>query len=251
MCDYSGDTRPLLRLFNAVAGRYDLMNRILTFGLDRRWRAAAAEEMFAHRPARILDLCCGTGDLLVNILRRSGADADIYGVDFSRPMLDKARKKITGIPGAPCLVQADVRSLPFPDGFFDAVGTAFAFRNLTYRNRYTKDYLAEIYRVLSSTGKFVIVESSQPRSRAFRAVFHAYASVGIKKIGGIIAGEPGAYSYFAESAKNYYDADGLCVLLSDAGFVDIRHRPLFFGVAALTCTGKSGDLREKNRDLQA
>ncbi len=232
--------RPLHGLFSAVPPSYDRMNRLLTLRLDESWRRRAAEVCLAGRPGHILDLCTGTADLALRLARADGGPATIAALDFSSPMLAAARRKAEkhGIRGLG-LVEGDAAGLPFRDGRFDVVGIAFGFRNLTFRNPFKDRYLAEVLRVLRPGGRFVIVETSQPRSRILKGLVHAYLEVVAGRIGGLVSGHPGAYRYLARSAIHFYRPDELLAMLRGAGFSAARHTPLFGGVAGLTVAVKS------------
>lgn len=229
----SKKNRPLQKMFSEVPESYDLINRLFTLRLDERWRRRAAEACLAAGAARILDLCTGTGDLAVRVASAAGKRADVIGVDFSMAMLEYARVKAAGA-GVPALFMAgDASELPFHDGVFGVITIAFGFRNLTYRNPGRDRYLAEILRVLETGGRFVVVESSQPRSRIFRALVHFYTRVVVSFLGGFISGQRGAYKYLAHSAVHFYGPEELSELLLSAGFSKVEHHPLLGGVAAI------------------
>ncbi len=220
-------------MFTAVPPRYDLINRIITLGMDEIWRRQAAMECLSSHPARILDVCCGTGDLALRLARMS--DAQVLALDYSQPMLDIARAKAARLPrGKPVsFIYGDVAELPFPDGDFDCAGISFAFRNLTYKNPMTGRYLAEIFRVLKPGGRFVIVESSQPASRLIRLKFRLYLRWFVYPVGYLLSGNRGAYHYLAESASHFYTPDEVQRLLRGAGFASVKYQPLFFGAAGV------------------
>jgi demethylmenaquinone methyltransferase/2-methoxy-6-polyprenyl-1,4-benzoquinol methylase len=227
--------RPLYGIFTAVPPRYDLINRLFTWRLDERWRIRAAREILADDPQVIMDLCTGTGDLAVRIAKMSGKDLDITGYDYSRPMLDLAQQKIaTHAAGKTIgLVQGDAAQMPYGDGHFDAIGIAFAFRNLTYKNRDSKRFLAEIYRVLKPGARFVVVESSQPKNLILRFFFRIYTKTMVYYIGSWISGNRTAYRYLANSVIDYYHPEEVISLLKSAGFRQVSHVPLMGGVAAV------------------
>ena len=226
-------TRPLQKMFSGVPRRYDFINRLFTWGLDERWRAAAAKECLGSGAARVLDLCTGTGDLAVRLAAGAGGRSAVFGADFSIAMLEVARRK-TEREGARVLFAAcDAAELPYRDGSFGVIGIAFAFRNLTYRNPGRDRYLSEILRVLAPGGTFVIVESSQPHSRVFRALVHLYMKVAVSFMGGLISGQRGAYRYLAHSSVNFYGPDELAALLRGAGFSRVEYRSFLGGVSAL------------------
>ncbi len=226
--------RPLQAMFNAVPRRYDLVNRLMTWGLDRRWRRLAARACLAEHPARVLDLACGTGDLALTTATLAGSGTKVTGVDFSILMLAVAVAKATAPVGeANGFVCGEAAALPFPDGSFDCVGTSFAFRNLTWRNPGTAAYLAEVRRVLRPGGRFVIVETSQPHNRFVRRLFHLYLKWFVRHVGSWLSGNPAAYRYLAESAARFYTPEQLAKLLAEAGFPKTESKPYFFGAVAV------------------
>lgn len=227
--------KPLHGMFTAVPPRYDLVNHVITWCLDNGWRRRAARECLASNPHRVLDICCGTGDLAIGISQLAEKDTEITGLDYSQPMLDIAADKAAaaGVDDNLSLVHGDAASLPFPGGHFDSVGISFAFRNLTYKNPLTEQYLAEILRVLIPGGRFVIVESSQPKSRLVRASFHLYLKLFVAPIGKWLSGNRGAYHYLAESARRFYGPREVKDLLLKAGFSDVSYKPLLLGAAGI------------------
>jgi demethylmenaquinone methyltransferase/2-methoxy-6-polyprenyl-1,4-benzoquinol methylase len=240
--DEKTDALPLQTMFNAVPRHYDLINRLMTCYFDQAWRRKAAVECLRGRPGSILDLCTGTGDLALMLAERAGRDTRITAVDFSQPMLDVAGRKAGSCrSGGPLqFVLGDAGRLPFPDEAFDVIGIAFAFRNLTFRNPRTAVYLAEIHRVLKRGGKFVIVETSQPRSAVLRRLFYGYQAVIVTPLGWLVSGQRDAYRYLAWSMRHFYAADELTALLAAQGFSPIVSEPLLGGVAALHVAGKDG-----------
>ncbi len=222
-------------MFEKVPRRYDLINRLFTLGLDQHWRRLAVGACLAGSPSRVLDLGCGTGDLAIQLARRAPVETEIVGADFSEPMLAVARTKteLADLADRLDFVQADAGLLPWPDGHFDAVGISFAFRNLTFKNPKRDVYLAEMRRVLAPGGRLVIVESSQPRSGAMRALVHWYQRVIVARLGGSLSGERAAYRYLAESAGRFYTNEEVGELLESAGFTRVVHTPLLAGAAAL------------------
>jgi demethylmenaquinone methyltransferase/2-methoxy-6-polyprenyl-1,4-benzoquinol methylase len=233
--DLASGRLPLQRMFNAVPGRYDLLNRLLTFGIDQRWRRRAAARCLADSPVKIMDLCTGTGDLAILIAGGAGKGAEVVGTDFARPMLEVARKKAEsrGIGDRVEFRLADAAELPFDDGELDAIGIAFAFRNLTYRNPRCDDYLREMSRILRPEGRLVIVETSQPANSLWRRGFHLYLRFFVAPIGGLISGHRPAYRYLATSVMNYYRPDEVSAMLHVVGFSRVEYEPMLGGVAAL------------------
>ena len=228
-------SRPLYGMFTAIPRHYDLVNHIITCGLDNRWRREAARECLASQPIRVLDLCCGTGDLIIYLARLTENKMQLAAVDYSQLMLEIAVKKAEPLAKRRGLafIRGDAASLPFPDEYFDCVGISFAFRNLTYKNPFLPSYLTEILRVLCAGGSFVIVETCQPRSKLLRKLFHLYLRWFVSKVGTLISGNRSAYYYLAESAARFYTSEELKELLLTAGFRQMSFRPLFLGAIGL------------------
>jgi demethylmenaquinone methyltransferase/2-methoxy-6-polyprenyl-1,4-benzoquinol methylase len=227
--------RPLHGMFTAVPPRYDLINRIITLGMDKRWRRLASRACVEANPQRILDIGCGTGDLTINIARLAGNSAEITGLDYSAPMLERASLKAekAGVGGKVRFISGEATGIPFPDSYFDCAGISFAFRNLTYKNPVTATYLAEVLRVLKPGGRHVIVESSQPENSIIRFFFRLYLRAFVKPVGIILSGNRGAYQYLTESAARFYSPGQVRELLLKAGFRSVRYRALFFGAAGI------------------
>ena len=234
MTQLSPEKRPLQKMFRAVPPSYDFLNRLLTFGFDQLWRKKAVRECLGNNPVNILDLCSGTGDLAIKLGKSALPGANIVALDYSETMLETAQKKakrrnLTNIK----FLYADASNIPFPDEYFDSIGISFAFRNLTFHNPDRDKFLTEIFRVLKSTGRFVIVETSQPMNKLFRKLYHIYLKWITAPVGGLISGHHGAYNYLAYSARNYYTNKELLELLLEKGFSEIKSTPFLAGIASL------------------
>ncbi len=212
-------------MFGRIAGRYDLLNHLLSFNLDKRWRKQTIEriaEIAERRDARILDLCCGTGDVLAGIEKRRGATA--LGSDFCHPMLVEAKKKV-----ASPLFEADALALPLADASLDLVTIAFGFRNLANYRR----GLDELWRVMKPGGVVAILEFSQPRNRAFGAVYGFFSTRVLPVVGGMISGSREAYSYLPESIRKFPPAEELADEMKAAGFRRVEFERMTGGAVAL------------------
>jgi len=222
-------------MFTEVPPQYDCVNRIITLGLDDRWRRLAAGACLEEKPLRVLDLGCGTGKLTINLALLAEGSVEIIGLDYSYPMLELARKKATraGVGKRVKFVHGEASLLPFPDSHFDCVGISFAFRNLTYKNPLRLPHLSEAKRVLKPSGQYVIVESSQPGNRVIRTLFHFYLHTFAAPVGMLLSGNRGAYHYLAESASRFYSPEEVNEMLLTAEFRDVSYRPLFFGSAGI------------------
>jgi demethylmenaquinone methyltransferase/2-methoxy-6-polyprenyl-1,4-benzoquinol methylase len=226
---------PLHGMFTAVPPHYDLVNRIVTLGMDRCWRQKAALTCLVSKPQRVLDLGCGTGDLTIKLAQMAKNGVEITGLDYSLPMLERARQKATlaGVANRLKFLHGEATQLPFPDGHLDCVGISFAFRNLTYKNSLCRPHLAEVIRVLRPGGRYVIVESSQPLNPVIRWFFHLYLRAFVRPVGIILSGNRAAYRYLAESAARFYSPGDVREMLLGAGFNEVSYRPLFFGAAGI------------------
>jgi demethylmenaquinone methyltransferase/2-methoxy-6-polyprenyl-1,4-benzoquinol methylase len=233
--DKMTQSKPLYAMFTAVPPRYDLINRIVTWGLDERWRRKAARECLTARPKKVLDLCCGTGDLAINLARLAENNVELVGVDYSPPMLEIATRKAKPLTGRAKIsfTYGDATNLPFPDGYFDSIGISFAFRNLTYKNPLAQRHIAEVLRVLSSGGRFVIVETSQPKAKLVKKLYHLYLRWFVFRVGYLLSGNRGAYHYLAESAARFYTSEELKEMLVTAGFRKVSFHPLFWGAIGI------------------
>jgi demethylmenaquinone methyltransferase/2-methoxy-6-polyprenyl-1,4-benzoquinol methylase len=226
-------------MFSRIAPRYDLLNHLLSLNLDRLWRKRMARHfrhVLTRRDARVLDLCCGTGDL-TNALwkgaRRGGREgAQVWGSDFAHPMLCLARKKYSDA-GPQQYIEADALKVPFPDESFDLVTAAFGFRNLVNY----KAGLREIHRVLKRGGEVGILEFSEPRPAPIRPLYRFYFKHILPRIGGAISGSNAAYSYLPASVSKFPSPEELAEMMRKCGFAVARFRLWTAGIVALN-TGR-------------
>lgn len=217
-------------MFGRIAGRYDLLNHLLSFNLDRRWRARAVERVAAvmeRRGSRVLDLCCGTGDLLIALERRRGAA--VFGSDFCHPMLVAAARKVAAKSYHSPLFEADALALPLADESFDVITVAFGFRNLA---NYQKG-LEEVLRVLKPGGVAAILEFSQPANPVFGRVYQFFSTRVLPSIGGMVSGSTEAYAYLPESIRKFPGAEELAERMRDSGFSRVELERMTGGAVAL------------------
>jgi demethylmenaquinone methyltransferase/2-methoxy-6-polyprenyl-1,4-benzoquinol methylase len=217
-------------MFGRIAGRYDLLNHLLSFNLDKRWRARMVDrvaEVLARPDARVLDLCCGTGDVLIALERRGAAP--VLGGDFCHPMLVEAKRKIAAGRLRTSLFEADALELPLPSESLDLVTVAFGFRNLANYER----GLREIRRVLKGGGAAAILEFSQPTNRAFGALYSFFSTRVLPWLGGMVSGSHDAYSYLPDSIRKFPEAEDLAVEIRRAGFSRVTLERMTCGVVAL------------------
>jgi len=219
-------------MFTRIAPRYDLLNHLLSGQMDRFWRARAAREFrttLTRPDALVLDLCCGTGDLAFAVAR--GAKARVIGADFSHTMLVRARVKATNVDGfsRPQFLEADALRLPFADGGFDLITTAFGFRNLANY----EDGLREMLRILKPGGMLGILEFAEPPHGLLGDLYRFYCQKILPKIGGWISGDSAAYAYLPKSVARFFRPDELAGLMKLIGFVSVQYELMTFGSVAL------------------
>jgi demethylmenaquinone methyltransferase/2-methoxy-6-polyprenyl-1,4-benzoquinol methylase len=217
-------------MFGRIAPRYDLLNHLLSFNLDKRWRArtiARVSEILDRPDTQVLDLCCGTGDVLLALEAR--ANRPLLASDFCHPMLVEARRKITSRRFRTPVFEADALSLPLADASLDLITVAFGFRNLANYQR----GLEEMLRVLKPGGTAAILEFSQPPNPAFRALYGFFSTSILPRIGGMVSGSPEAYSYLPESIRKFPGAEELALEMRQAGFSRAEFERMTGGAVAL------------------
>jgi demethylmenaquinone methyltransferase/2-methoxy-6-polyprenyl-1,4-benzoquinol methylase len=217
-------------MFGRVAHRYDLANHLLSLNIDRWWRARTVRRVAPalKRPgARVLDICCGTGDLVLALQRSSGGP--VLGSDFCHPMLLAAREKVVRRSAAAALFESDALQLPVRDGSLDLLTVAFGFRNLA---NYAAG-LAEMRRVLRPDGMAAILEFTQPPNAVFAAVYHFYSRRILPWIGGALSGSRDAYTYLPESVRKFPRAAELAEDMRRAGFNEVEFEYFTGGIVAL------------------
>ena len=217
-------------MFSSIAPKYDFLNHALSMNVDRLWwnRTARMFDAILSRPnVRVLDLCCGTGDMTFALYRRmNGASTGLVGADFSHPMLVRAREK-TGERRISWL-EADALNLPLPAGQFELVTAAFGFRNLVNYDR----GLAEIYRVLVADGEIGILDFGEPQG-LIGAVYRVYFRHVLPAIGTVISGVRGPYSYLPRSVQRFPAPEAMLQRMRLAGFREVSWTPYTFGIAGL------------------
>lgn len=230
-------SRKVREMFTQIAPSYDALNHILSLQLDRLWRARTAKRLrpiLQRQDAMVLDLCCGTGDLSL-ALRKVGK-ARIIGADFAHTMLTRARSKSAQVASHSGLIaeilpvaEADALRLPFADGSFDLVTTAFGFRNLA---NYEAG-LREIHRVLKPGGTIAILEFTEPPDNFLGNLYRWYFRRVLPRIGGWLSGDPTAYTYLPKSVSRFFRPPELATLMSQIGYHSISFKSWTFGTVAL------------------
>lgn len=217
------------QIFSEIAPRYDFLNHFLSLNIDRGWRRKAIAELGVEREltGRYLDLCAGTMDLSLAIARVAGFNGTVISADFAEAMLRTGARKVEGAPITP--VTADALELPVADESFSGAIVGFGIRNVADLD----DALFETRRVLKRGARFVILEFSTPRSSLINSAYQQYFKHVLPKIGGFVSRHPTAYKYLPESVENFPNGDDLARKMKNAGFVNVRWRPLTFGTVAI------------------
>lgn len=219
-------------MFGRVAHRYDLANHVLSFNMDRYWRAhtvARVWDVLARHDTRVLDICCGTGDLLRALMRARPPGVPVMGSDFCHPMLVAARAKLGAQGFPPFLFESDALRLPLADASLDLITVAFGFRNLANYDA----GLREMRRVLRSGGVAAILEFSQPPNALFGALYNFYSRRILPVIGGALSGSRDAYAYLPESVRKFPAPEVLAEMMRAAGFAAVEFGRLTGGIVAL------------------
>jgi len=222
--------RRVREMFAAIAGRYDLLNHLLSGNVDRRWRTLVAKALsttLVKSNARVLDVACGTGDLSLTLFENG--KAKIIGLDFCRPMLDIAASKSGKTGSGLSLIEGDALNLPFASSSFDAATIAFGLRNLTS----TEAGFKELLRVLKPGGSVAVLEFSRPNTPLLRTFFKFYFTKLLPVVGGWISGSKSAYQYLPDSVSRFPDQRKLASLMEEAGFEKVSFQNLTGGIAAL------------------
>ncbi|UCG54631.1 MAG: ubiquinone/menaquinone biosynthesis methyltransferase [Dehalococcoidia bacterium] len=224
----------LQKIYDTIPRYYGPVNTIITWGLDRQWRLKTAEECLIDTPEKVLDISCGTGELTMELLRKSGRTIAIIGVDFNHNMIKIAEKKIKKSGSSRVsFVNSNIENLPFPEEYFDSIDAAFAIRNMTYKNPITKRNITEVLRVLKKGGRFVLLETSQPKPGLIKHLYHVYIRSFISLLGTLIYSSRQAYNYLVDSMINYFSPEELEQFLLQSGFSRVYFYRLLFGAVSI------------------
>jgi len=215
-------------MFGRIARRYDLMNRLLSFGMDGGWRRFAAKQTGLRPGDRALDIATGTADFAFELRKLVGPSGNVAGLDITREMLLLAADKVRRRPGSDVdLHEGDAMNLPYRDGVFQATTMAFGGRNVPD----LVGAFSEMRRVMSPGGKAVFLELNRPHVWRFRHLFDFYFHTFSPLVGGLISGDRSAYEYLPKSVDKFESVGDIAALMRDAGLVDVRLKRLMFGVA--------------------
>ncbi|WP_115461248.1 bifunctional demethylmenaquinone methyltransferase/2-methoxy-6-polyprenyl-1,4-benzoquinol methylase UbiE [Winogradskyella aurantiaca] len=222
-------------MFDTISEEYDGLNRVISFGIDIKWRQKVVDLVSSVKPQKVLDVATGTGDLAINLVE-TGAE-EIIGLDISPGMLDIGRNKVSkkSLDQKISMVIGDSEKLPFDDDTFDAITVAFGIRNFMNLDK----GLSEILRVLKPNGLFVILETSVPTKPFFKQGYQIYSKYILPNIGRLFSKDKKAYSYLSESASVFPHGEELNNILSNIGFINVKDLPQTFGVASIYTASKA------------
>ncbi len=223
------------QMFDNISEEYDGLNRVISFGIDVKWRKKVVQLVADAQPESVLDIATGTGDLIINIAKRTKAQK-LVGLDISEGMLSVGRKKISadGLDSRIEMVQADSEQMPFEDNCFDAITVAFGVRNFEHLEK----GLGEILRVLKPGGTFIILETSVPTKTPYKQGYKIHSKYILPTVGKLFSKDKDAYSYLSESASVFPFGEALNNILRKIGFTNVVDKPQTFGVATIYSASK-------------
>ena len=224
-----GKKEQVAKMFDTISKEYDSLNRVISFGIDIKWRKKVVKIVKATNPRTILDIATGTGDLAINLIESSASK--IIGLDISEGMLEVGRKKIEKLQltNTIDMVLGDSEQIPFEDNTFDAITVAFGVRNFEDLEK----GLSEIYRVLKVGGTFVVLETSVPTKTPYKQGYQFYSKNILPLIGKVFSNDKSAYKYLSDSAAAFPYGKAFNNILQKIGFIDITNKPQTFGVATI------------------
>lgn len=218
------------KMFDTISKEYDSINRIMTFGIDIKWRKRVINSIAKHNPTNVLDIASGTGDLAIMTAQKTNAK-EIIGIDISKGMLQIGEEKIKKLHLSDRVKMqvADSENLPFADNHFDAITVAFGVRNFENLDKGIK----EIFRVLKPKGIFVVLETSVPTYPIIKQLYLFHSNFLLPLFGKLFSKDPKAYTYLSESAKNFPYGPAFNNILQKNGFKEVQNKPQTFGVASI------------------
>ncbi len=231
MFQLSDKGRNVRQMFDDIAFRYDLLNRLLSFGIDRRWRRYAVSQLSIPKNGRVLDIATGTCDVALEVAKQTDPSVTIVGEDFTQGMLVQGQSKLKDSPYGEriMLVNAPCEEIPHPDATFDGITIAFGIRNVVDRQA----GLREMHRVLKPGGRAVILEFSNPKSKLFSKLYYLYFQKILPTLGGLISRKRSAYQYLPDSVIEFPTQEEFSQMMTDAGFKRTQYADQTFGIATV------------------
>ncbi|MFT7498617.1 MAG: demethylmenaquinone methyltransferase/2-methoxy-6-polyprenyl-1,4-benzoquinol methylase [Porticoccaceae bacterium] len=225
-----GKKEQVAKMFDTISENYDGLNRMISFGIDVKWRKKVVALVANSNPKSVLDIATGTGDLAINIAKKTSCNR-IVGLDISEGMLNVGKEKIIkeNLSEKIEMILGDSENIPFEDNSFDAITVAFGVRNFETLEK----GLSEIYRVLKPKGTFVVLETSVPAKIPFKQFYKFHGSVILPLLGKLFSKDGSAYSYLSESASKFPHGETFNNILRKIGFIDVENKPQTFGVATI------------------
>jgi len=219
------------KMFDAIAPRYDLLNHLLSFGLDIIWRKELARFLTDRKGQKVLDLATGTADVLLALFKNTSKVQSAFGIDLADKMLEVGRKKIQREKLEYCITleHGDARQIPFDENTFDAATIAFGIRNMDDHIRVLK----QMHRVLNKGGRALVLEFSLPENKILRNLHLFYLRNVVPFVGAVFAGHYKAYRYLNQTIETFPYGDDFCALMTQAGFQNVKANPLLFGIATI------------------
>ena len=229
-----GKKEQVTKMFDTISKDYDGLNRVISFGIDIKWRKKVVEIVKKQQPKTILDIATGTGDLAINLAETSAEE--IVGLDISPGMLSVGKEKVKAkqLDNRVKMIIGDSENMPFEDNTFDAITVAFGVRNFETLENGLKDIL----RVLKPGGTFVILETSVPTKFPFKQGYKVYSKFILPSIGRLFSKDKTAYKYLSESASVFPYGEALNNILRNIGFINVEDKPQTFGVATIYTASK-------------
>lgn len=219
--------RGIQRIFSEIHDKYEIVNHIVTLGLDIYWRRKGAKFVIREGGGLFLDVCTGTGEMALTLAENG--KRKVIALDFCFPMMKRGKERNPSIN----FVMGEAEKLPFKDETFNAITISFATRNINVNRENLLKCFREFRRVLKKGGKFFSLETTQPQKKIWRFIFHLYVKKIVKPVGSFISGSGPAYTYLSRTIPDFYDAEELRKILFDAGFSRVSYRKFFPGVVAL------------------
>jgi demethylmenaquinone methyltransferase/2-methoxy-6-polyprenyl-1,4-benzoquinol methylase len=232
---------PLQEYYSRIYKTYDLVNRLFTFGQDKKWRRQTIEACLKDNPEKILDLCCGTGDLALGIALAAKTPMSITGFDLNERMLEVARNKARQLGvSSVAFRQGDAGSIPFANQEFDRITIGFGFRNLVWQNPNQAKHLEEMSRILKPGAKLLILESAVPENAFVSFFYRIYLKLILVPLGGMLSGDWKAYRYLAGSSSGFYDFPTLKSMMEPFNLILQSEKKYLFGSVNLLMAIKKG-----------